>query len=355
MGPRVWSINGRFLAAKPSGVQRVAAELMKACDALLAKAEERPRSWTLLKPQDADRDLGLRAIDSRIVGGGRWQVWEQLALPWAARSSWLLNLCNTAPALFGANVVMMHDAQVFTAPSSYGRAMRVWYRILQPWLGRTAKHVLTVSEFSRSQLIALGVARPERISVVPNGVDHFASITSDPAAAMRHSQRPFVVGLANAQPHKNVAILLEAFRRPRLDGFDLILVGSASASDFSSSALPNVIFEGPVSDAQLKGLLEQAHCLAFPSLTEGFGLPPLEAMSVGCPALVAPCGALPETCGDAAVYVNPRDPDAWAEAIADLSEAPERRAAIIRAGRARAAMFTWRASAGRLLEILSRL
>lgn len=355
MGPRVWSINGRFLAAKPSGVQRVAAELVKACDALLAKAEERPLSWTLLKPQDADRELELRAIESQVVAGGRWQVWEQLSLPWAARSSWLLNLCNTAPALFGANVVMMHDAQVFTAPTSYGRAMRAWYRVLQPWLGRTAKHVLTVSEFSRSQLIAVGVARPERISVVPNGVDHFASMTSDPTVAMRHAQRPFVVALANAQPHKNVVLLFKAFGRPRLKGFDLILVGSASAADFTSSALPNVIFEGPVSDAQLKGLLEQAHCLAFPSLTEGFGLPPLEAMSVGCPALVAPCGALPETCGDAAVYINPHDPGAWAEAIADLAEAPERRAAIIQAGRARAAMFTWQASARRLLDVLSRL
>ena len=187
MGPRVWSINGRFLAARPSGVQRVAAELVKACDALLASAEERPLSWTLLKPQDADRELELRAIDSRVVSGGRWQVWEQLALPWAARSSWLLNLCNTAPALFGANVVMMHDAQVFTAPSSYGRAMRAWYRILQPWLGRTAKHVLTVSEFSRSQLIALGVARPERISVVPNGVDHFEIDNERPGR--RHAPR----------------------------------------------------------------------------------------------------------------------------------------------------------------------
>ena len=135
-----------------------------------------------------------------------------------------------------------------------------------------------------------------------------------------------------------------------------MLVGGATRADFeqAGSRVPaNTIFAGQVSDGALRGLLEDALCLAFPSLTEGFGLPPLEAMLVGCPALVAPCGALPEVCGDAALYADPRDPGAWIEAICALADDRALRNARSIAGQTHAVPFSWGAAAAKLRASLS--
>jgi glycosyltransferase involved in cell wall biosynthesis len=112
---------------------------------------------------------------------------------------------------------------------------------------------------------------------------------------------------------------------------------------------------GRVSDAQLRSLLEQALCYLCPSTTEGFGLPALEAMTLGCPAVVAPCGALPEVCGDAALYADPHDPAAWAEAVTRLLLDPQARANLAGAGRLHASRFSWANAARALLDILSSL
>ena len=353
MPPRSVAINGRFLSARLSGVQRVAAELLKACDHNRA-GQTAPAPWRLLTERAAGRDLSLTTITSSRIGLSTWQTWEQLELPGASRNEILLSLCNTAPLLHRRNVVMIHDAQVFTSPQSYSRAMREWYRVLLPALGRSALQVLTVSEFSKRQLVNHGVAAAERISVIPNGVDHFATVASNDSAVKRLRGAPFVVALANAQTHKNIDVLLRAFSDARLRDIDLVLVGAAGPGDFETPWGPNVVFAGSVTDAQIKGLMEIALCLAFPSLTEGFGLPPLEAMSVGCPALVAPCGALPETCGEAALYVTPDDAGAWADAIAGLAHDSGLGRRLGGLGRARAGQYRWRTSARSLLDLLDQ-
>src|SRR3546814_8518937 len=117
----------------------------------------------------------------------------------------------------------------------------------------------------------------------------------------------------------------------------------------------NVVFAGRVSDAELRSLDGHALCIAFPSLTEGFGSPPLEAMTTGCPAIVAPHGALPEICADAVIYAPADDPAAWAAAIVRLKEdgdfRDDRRAAALR----QSASFTWKRDASQLVEELLKL
>jgi glycosyltransferase involved in cell wall biosynthesis len=134
-----------------------------------------------------------------------------------------------------------------------------------------------------------------------------------------------------------------------------VLVGSATAADFAAAGVPtpkNVVFAGRVSDGELRALLESAACLAFPSTTEGFGLPPLEAMLLGCPAVVAPCGALPEVCGDSVVYVDPHDDAGWAEAIGAYVQDGRMRTRAAARGRHHASRYTWRRSAERLLTVI---
>ena len=352
--PPAVAINGKFLSAAPTGVHRVAAELTTALDHLLGTTSSN-RDWRILKPRDATRTLPVSRIDSRVVGFTTWQPWEQLELPLFARSDLLLNLCNLGPIVHAASMVMMHDAQVFSTPESYSSKFRLWYQNVQPLLGRSSLRVLTVSEFSKQQLVQFGVAKADKIVVVPNGCDHIVTIRSEAAVLARLKLAParYVVALANVQAHKNVGLLLRAFADDRLRNLKLVLVGKANQRQFEDAgftASDNVIFAGTVSDEELKALYEAALCLAFPSTTEGFGLPPLEAMACGCPAVVAPCGALPEVCGKAAVYAAADDPAEWAEAIMTLEDRATLRAERSAAGRMQAGRFTWARAAAKLLE-----
>lgn len=351
-------INGKYLSARPTGVHRVASELIQQVDLELQSGSAPcPPSWELVVPRDAHIRLPLKAIPSRVGGCLTWQPWEQFELPFIARGTLLVSLCNLAPLSQEGGIVMIHDAQVYLSPGSYSFAFRNWYRFALPKIGRSADRILTVSAFSRERLAEYGVAPLSKIEIVHNGVDHIARIIPDRTILASLGLEPgrYALALANTQRHKNIALLLRAFARPVLSGIRLVLVGRQDGAAFTAAGLkvpPNVVFAGPVSDAALRGLLEEAACLAFPSLTEGFGLPPLEAMAVGCPAVVAPHGALPESCGDAALYLDAQDDAPWADAIRRLVEDTEERARLRAKGLAHAATFTWAKSARTLLRIV---
>ena len=360
MSRNVIAFNGKFLSASPTGVHRVARELLTHLDGLLAEQPDLAgeRRWSIIKPRDANQPIDLRVIKSRTAGMLTWQPWEQAELPLLAGRAMLVNLCNLAP-LARPGVVMIHDAQVFLTPESYGAAFRAWYRFALPRIGRAARLVLTVSEYSRGKLAEFGVAPYDKIEVIHNGADHLLDVAPDDGILARLGVRAgtYVVALANAQKHKNVGILLEAFGRAALLDAQLVLIGRADAAEFGRAghaAPKNVIFAGSVSDAAMRSLIEHAACLAFPSTTEGFGLPPLEAMALGCPVVIAPRGALPEVCGAAAFTAEPDDPAAWEAAIGSLLQSPALRATRGELGRAQAAAFSWRRSAERLSRLLRR-
>ncbi|RZM04434.1 MAG: glycosyltransferase family 1 protein [Variovorax sp.] len=362
-------INGKFLQASTSrsGVYRVAREMLVALDRLLAENDALAAALRCRVLVPGDPDAGLRLsrirVESDPVRPGRSPalrrlggvLWEQTTLPRRARGETLVSLCNIGPVLHRDAFTMVHDAQVYTSPQSYSRTFRAWYRFALPLLGRHNRALLTVSRHSREQLDRFGVAAAARIHVIPNGCDHVLRLAPDPRAVADAglAGRPYVVALANRQRHKNIPVLLEAFHAPALRHVTLALFGPARHEDFERQGVrvpPNARFLGFVGDEQLAGLLRHALALAFPSTTEGFGLPPLEAMALGCPTIVAPCGALPEVCGDAALWADPHAPAAWVDGIVRLRDDPGLRADLRRRGLAQAARFTWREAACGLLE-----
>lgn len=342
-------LNGRFLTRPLTGVDRVAGELARALAALpgVGLSVAVPRSGV-----QSDARLPGPALSRGHLAG---HAWEQASLPGLARGQWCLNLCNTGPLRGNRQVVMLHDAQVATAGDSYSRTFRLAYRALQPRLARRAALVLTVSDHSRRSLEGSGIVAAGKARVVPNGVDHMDRIVADASVLARHGLRPrgYFLTLGSAAAHKNLAMIAGVAASRGEGALPLVAAGGAGCRVFGTAGPgPSVHHLGRVSDPELKALYAGARALVFPSLAEGFGLPPLEAMWCGTPVIATTAGAVPEVCGGAALYANPRRPQDWRQAM-DLME---RDAALCRdlaeRGRARAAGYTWARAARRVLAAI---
>jgi glycosyltransferase involved in cell wall biosynthesis len=285
-------------------------------------------------------------------------VWEQALLPLAARGArFVLSPANLAPVALGRrNVVVIHDAAALRHPEWYGRGYVAYQRALLPRLARTAARVITVSEFSREELIDVLGAPPERIAVVPNGVDERFSPDADverTRAALGLDGR-YVLAVGTRIARKNLAGLENAARTLAAEGVELVAAGSGRAYMRDEGSVP-VRGLGYVPEDHLPGLYAGAEALVMPSLYEGFGLPCLEAMASGTPVVAADRAALPEVCGDAALLFDPDDPDAAAEALVRVLGDAELAAGLRSRGLARARSFSWRATAERTDAVIGTL
>ena len=354
--PARWAINGRYLTQPQTGVQRYAGEITREIDARLAADEtlRRAMEWEILLPADCAATPSFDAITVRRSARGRGYAWEQTILPAMARGG-LVSFANLGPLAHGRQITCLHDANVFLEPSSYSRGFRLAYRGLFPLLGRRAQAVTTVSQFSADMLKHFGVtgARPSR--VIPNGHEHALRWN---ASASRFSasdafSRPYVFALGSRAKHKQLDLLLGL--APALDamGLDLVVSGGTSSiyAETTTVPAPNVHAVGFVSDDDLAALFAGALCFAFPSRTEGFGIPLLEAMVHGAPIVSADCASMPEVCGDAALYAPADDPSVWLTQIERLALDPALRDTLRTKGRARYPRFSWRTSAQTYLEL----
>lgn len=350
-----FAINGRFLTQPVTGVQRYARNVINAMNACL---EAGGATAAVVAPRGTV-DPGLGALPLITAGPLTGHLWEQLTLPrhWEGR---LLNLCNTAPALKTEQVVCIHDANIFVSPESYRRAFRMVYGTLQPLLAKRAARISTVSMFSARQIAHHLSLRPDDIAVLPNGHEH--ALAWDPSQSTLaprlfgtgQPERPFVLALGSRARHKNIGLLLDiAPALAELD-IDLIVAGGSNAI-FSAEALgasSNVKTTGYVTDDDLAYLMDRALCLAFPSWTEGFGLPIVEAMARGCPVISSDRASMPDICGDAARLAAPDDPQAWLRQILELKGSNTLRAELTGRGRERVKRFSWTETAEGYLDLL---
>jgi glycosyltransferase involved in cell wall biosynthesis len=170
-----------------------------------------------------------------------------------------------------------------------------------------------------------------------------------------------IVVLGSPARHKNLAVLLAIAPELARHGLKLAVVGRVDPRVFAGGGheagrpLPGVVWLGGLADDELAALLGDCLCLAFPSLVEGFGLPPLEAMALGCPVVASNASCLPEICADAALYAQPQDPQAWLAALLRLQADPDLGARLRIAGRRRAESFRWDSAAVQWLEAMARV
>jgi glycosyltransferase involved in cell wall biosynthesis len=269
-------------------------------------------------------------------------------------------------------VVTVHDLAFRLRPETAPQSTRWWLARIDRTLERAAR-VIAVSDATKRDLLDLYGVEPERVVVIPHGVDGSVFHPSSPEEVDRVRRRfgiagPYLLSLGGIEPRKNLPNVARAFARlPEKGRPALVLAGGSVAwnpegRDALREALEElppktreaIILTGYVGEDEKVALLGGAEALVYPSLYEGFGLPVLEAMACGTPVITSNVSALPEVAGDAALLVDPADPDDIASAIGRLLEGQGLRKDLGDRGRARAAGYSWEETARKTAATLDQ-
>ncbi|MES0139266.1 glycosyltransferase family 4 protein [Mesorhizobium sp. M0016] len=358
---RRWTINGDFTTLRRNGIARYAHEVTMALDALISEGHPLGRDLEidLVVPRQPAEPLHLKAIAVRVVPEFNRprlpQFWVQAQLPWHVPGG-LVSFCNLAPVVLRRQIACIHDMHTRLMPSSYGRGFRWAHRLILPLLGRRAARITTVSQLSRSHLVAFGIAREENIVVTYNGSDHAKKWDATISSLAVNRGRPYVVCLGRRdQEYKNMGLLAKLASFLDEMGLDLWMPGDIDETTVLRHVpkMPaNIILLGRISDHDFKKALEGALCFLFPSRIEGFGLPAIEAMASGCPVIASTSPCLPEICGDSALYADPDDVQSWVENVRQLAVDPDMRKRMVGKGHTRASSYSWRWIAWKYLELM---
>lgn len=260
----------------------------------------------------------------------------------------------------GRLLVTIHDLNHLALAHMLRPHHRLYARFLFRAAAWRATRVIAVSRFTQTEAVSRLGLPPERITVIPNGVDRPAPGAVPP----RPLADPYILFVGNVKPHKNLIALLRAFDRLRSEiPHRLAVVGRNTGlvtrdDRFLREAEKlgdRLCFAGEASDAELDAWYRHAAVLAFPSLYEGFGLPPLEAMSRGCPAVVSRAASMPEVCGEAALYFDPLDPEDLARQLRRVLLDPQTRQTLTRRGLETAQAYAWEKSAQAHVRVFQEL
>lgn len=340
-------INGRYLTQHLTGVNRFAYELT--C-ALVNMGVD---LIVLCPKQEINSAYDISRLKIIRYGFGASHVWEQFILPFffiGKKNYILLNFSGLGPITIKDKFVTIHDLAYLENPSWYSKAYVLLYKYLTPLSVRTSKQVLTVSKFSKNEIIKRLGVEGNRISVIYNAAEANDVEQDD---ILKKVPSNFILAVSSIDPRKNFVRLINAFSF--IPEQNLVVVGG-SYHVFNNveldTSLSNVKFIGRVSDAELTSLYKHATAFVYPSLYEGFGIPPIEAMTYGCPVVVSDIEVLHEVCGEAASYVDPYDEKQMAQAFSKICGDESLRQELIVKGYKNIKRFNWRKSSLALLDVL---
>lgn len=358
-GGRALVINGRFLGDPMSGVGRVGREILRALVETLRARGLPPvllalPEGALIPTPEGDSTTPPPELRLAPLPGGK--LGEQL-LALRFPDATILSFANVTPLLARRSIVWIHDTHVFDAPDSYSPAFRLAYRAQLAAIIARKFEVVTVSAFSRAQLLSRGVPA-ERLTMIENGGDHILRTPSDARAldAAGLSGKRFVLVMGSPARHKNMPFALKALSAGLPGDIAIAAVGLHQTGPYLATeqipADPRLIILPRVNDGELRALYGAAGAVVVPSVLEGFGLPAAEALFEHAPLVLARATALPEVGGEAALYFDPTDPS---DLVRATSAALGDEAAPLRAKAAlQAEKFHWRRAADSLVVLLER-
>lgn len=268
------------------------------------------------------------------------------------------------PLLYkGKLLVTVHDVLHLALPQfAKGIHKRMYTRLFFSAIAKKASAVLTVSNYSKQEMIKHTSISPERIFPIHLGINQkwLEDIQND--TSVHH--KPYILYVGNVKPHKNLVGLVQAFKKimDRID-HDVVIVGKKEGFITGDDQIAHeveglddrILFTGYIKEDILKQYYSQAQMLVFPSLYEGFGLPPLEAMAFGCPVIVSDQASIPEVCGEAAVYCNPYSPTDIADKIMMLVNDAALWSSLKDRGLKRSRQFSWEKCAEQTIEVIQEV
>lgn len=334
-------INTRNLMMKSSaGVQRYTTELLKR------------QSFIVLPCSPTSRAEGLSG-----------HIWEQRTLPNLVHDGLLWSPANTGPLSVRTQVVSMHDMATLDHPEWFDWKFARWYQVLLPNLARRAQRIITISEYSRHRICALTGISHAKVVVTPLAADARFQPASTAQQQMVRQRlglpERYVLAVGSLEPRKNLARLFAAWQawEDRPSGLALAVVGGQGKvfRNVGYEHVPNgVSLLGRVTDDDLPALYSAAEAFAYPSLYEGFGLPPLEAMACGTPVLTSSVTSLPEVVGNSAVLVQPEDVASILHGLRRIVSDAALQEELRGRGLARARRYSWDETASMTWDVLER-
>lgn len=346
-------VNARFLTQNITGVQRFAIEISMQLKKLYNKDIQ------FVSPKNIIHADLAKALDVKVIGTNTGHLWEQIDLPKYLKQNdypLLLNLANTAPLFYKNKIVTVHDIAYERFPQTFDWKFRLFYKLVIPKIIKTSKHTFTVSEFSKHEIIEFYNTDETNISVVYNSVSNmFKNIKFE-------YDDKYLLAVSSLNYQKNFHSLIKAFNLIEDKKIKLYLVGSIN-KNFADLELikdveenPNIVFKGRVDDDELIKLYSNALAFVYPSLYEGFGIPPLEAQSCGTPVICSNTASLPEVGGkDSVLYIDPYDVNDIIEKIAKLIHDENLQKELVKKGFENIKRFSWEESAKNIIKIIEEL
>ncbi|EOW1329839.1 glycosyltransferase family 4 protein [Klebsiella aerogenes] len=349
-------VNGRFLTQKLTGVQRFAYEMT------LRLSKLRHNVVVLVPNMSAiDKSYNISGFNIKEISGGRGHFWEQFTLPLFLKKQndcMLINLCNTGPLLFKRQIITQHDITYIRYPESFSFGFRWLYSLLTPILLKNSKLIVTVSDFSKSELVNYYNCDASKIHIIPNAVSNNFFKPHDSIVKTNEIRGcDYFLTVSSVNHHKNIHGLIETILSADLN-INLKIIGDRNTV-FNCVNIktndPRIDFLGRVSDDELISLYKGAKAFIFPSFYEGFGIPPLEAQSCSCPVISSNRASLKETLGDSALYFDPDSKYELIKAIIKLNNSAEDRNLLINKGKENVLRYSWERSAETLNMLITKV
>ena len=324
-----YTVNGHFLCRNLTGIERFSIEVLKEMDKIV------PQGFlSLLIPANSPfipdfKNIQIIQSSKNLTSYWKWTQFTFCNFTRKYKTTGI-NFANECP-VFNPGLAFLHDIYCKLYPqdlkSIKEKLIKTYSCFLYKYISKHCKHIFTVSEFSKNQILKTYKINSDKVSVIPNGWDHFKSISADDSIFNKFPQLKkghYYFTLGSLQKRKNLKWILDYATKHPAEQFAIsgkVINGMESNELSQLKNLPNVILLGYLSDENVKALMQNCKAFIFPSYYEGFGIPPLEALSVGATIVIAKAACLPEIYKESAIYIDPFNTDCnLDELIAESAE-----------------------------------